>query len=495
MLIAVFLSSGLFLGWSLGANDAANVFGTAIGSRMVKFKTAAIITSIFVILGAAISGAGAAGTLTDLGSVDQIAGAFVVCLSAAFTIYFMTKLNLPVSTSQAIVGAIVGWNFFSGSLTDLSVLSEIILTWILCPVLAAIFSIILYKTLGTAINRMKIHILLLDYYTRAGLVIAGAFSAYSLGANNIANVMGVFVPVSPFKTLDLGFFYLTSIQQLFILGGIAIAVGVFTYSYRVMQTVGTGILKLRPETALIVVFSAGLVLFLFASETIELWLASRNLPTLPLVPVSSSQAIVGGILGIGLVQGGKGINYNILGRISSGWVTTPIIAGIISFTALFFVQNVFLQKVYSPQELRLEPAVIERLAEEGINSEKLKPHLGENFSKEINMYNWLKEKFPDMADDSRITILRFSQIKDIEVDTSIIATEIETNWLSPGQLESVQKIDGQNFRYSWEFKDRLKELSDDWEKLPDITVNKLHNRAIDERINYMIRMFTTDKQI
>ena len=49
-----FLSSGLFLGWSLGANDASNLFGTAIGSKMVKFRTAAIIASIFVILGATV---------------------------------------------------------------------------------------------------------------------------------------------------------------------------------------------------------------------------------------------------------------------------------------------------------------------------------------------------------------------------------------------------------------------------------------------------------
>ena len=50
-----FLSSGLFLGWSLGANDAANVFGTAVGSRMIRFSTAAVICSVFVILGAVMS--------------------------------------------------------------------------------------------------------------------------------------------------------------------------------------------------------------------------------------------------------------------------------------------------------------------------------------------------------------------------------------------------------------------------------------------------------
>ncbi|HNX78362.1 MAG TPA: inorganic phosphate transporter, partial [Prolixibacteraceae bacterium] len=53
-----FITSGLFLGWSLGANDAANIFGTAVGTRMVRFRTAALIGSVFVILGAMMQGSG-----------------------------------------------------------------------------------------------------------------------------------------------------------------------------------------------------------------------------------------------------------------------------------------------------------------------------------------------------------------------------------------------------------------------------------------------------
>lgn len=55
-MILFFLVSGLFLGWSLGANDASNIFGSAVGSRMISFKTAAIIASVFVILGAVVQG-------------------------------------------------------------------------------------------------------------------------------------------------------------------------------------------------------------------------------------------------------------------------------------------------------------------------------------------------------------------------------------------------------------------------------------------------------
>jgi len=344
-----FLSSGLFLGWSLGANDASNVFGTAVGSKMVRFRTAAICCSIFIVLGAVISGAGASDTLGKLGSVNAVAGAFMVALSAAASVYLMTKVGCPVSTSQAIVGAIIGWNFFSGSPTDYNTLSKIVITWVACPILSALIALILYKVLVFGINRMKIDMFRLDSMTRYGLIIIGAFGSYSLGANNIANVMGVFVPASPFTDISLfGLFTVTSTQQLFFIGGIAIGVGVLTYSRKVMATVGEGIMKLSPVSALVVVSAHSLVLFLFASQGLESFLQRHGLPTIPLVPVSSSQAIVGAVIGIGLLKRGRGIRWRVLGGIASGWAVTPIIAALVSFISLFFLQNVFEQKTYLP---------------------------------------------------------------------------------------------------------------------------------------------------
>ena len=142
-MFAFFLSSGLFLGWSLGANDAANVFGTAVGTRMISFRKAALYTGIFVILGAVISGAGAAQTLGELGSVNAIAGAFVVSLAAGGTVYWLTSLGYPASTTQAIVGAIIGWSLFAGVLVDYGALHKIVLSWLISPVLAAVFSAVI----------------------------------------------------------------------------------------------------------------------------------------------------------------------------------------------------------------------------------------------------------------------------------------------------------------------------------------------------------------
>jgi len=342
-----FLSSGLFLGWSLGANNAANFFGTAVATKMIKFKTAAIICSIFVIWGAVASGAGTATTLGKLGAINTISGAFIVALSAAITSFFMTKAGIPISTSQAVVGGIIGWNFYAHAPTNLSALTKIAGTWIFSPLLAAGMSFLLFVLAKYFLDRSKIHMITLDSMTRLALIVAGAFGAYSLGANNIGNVMGVFVPSSPFTDLSFGsFFHLSSVQQLFFVGGIAVAVGVITYSKRVMMTVGEDIFKLTPITALIVVLSVSLTLFLFASQSLRTFLLSNNLPAFPLVPVSSSQAVVGSVMGISLAKGGRNLNIKVIGKISIGWVLTPILTCGIAYISLYFMQNVFMQEVF-----------------------------------------------------------------------------------------------------------------------------------------------------
>ena len=347
LIIILFLSSGLFLGWSLGSNDAANIFGTAVGTKMIRFKTAALISGMFVIIGAVVSGAGASHTLGELGSVNELAGAFIVALAAAVTVLWMTRAGLPVSTSQAIVGAIIGWNFFSQTATNISALSKIVGSWVFSPVLSAFFAFMLFHLVKKIVERSRIHLMRLDAYTRIGLVIVGAFGSYSLGANNIGNVMGVFINSSPFEDITLaGLLHFSSIQQLFLVGGIAIAVGIFTYSKKVMMTVGSGIFKLSPVTAFVVVLASSITLFLFASQGVHNFLALRHLPSFPLVPVSSSQAVVGAVMGISFAKGGRNLNFKKLGQISLGWIATPLASALLAYFALFFMQNVFMQNVF-----------------------------------------------------------------------------------------------------------------------------------------------------
>ena len=342
-----FLSSGLFMGWSLGANDAANIFGTAVATRMVRFRTAAVTAGLFIILGAVMGGAGVSQTYGELGAVNALAGAFTVSLAAALTVLGATRSGLSVSTSQAIVGGIVGWNFFSSTPTDWSTLYRILGTWVSAPLLGAVFAMALYFPIRYFLNHSRIHLLRLDKYTRFALLCAGAFGAYSLGMNNIANVMGVFLHTAPFQDLTLrGGVVLTAVQQLFLLGGAAIALGVLTYSRKIMMTVGGEIYTLSPVTAFIVVLASSLVLFVFGSQGLQAWLVALGLPPIPLVPVSQSQAVVGAIMGIGLARGGRNINFRLLGRMALGWMATPAASALLAYLGLFFMQNVFMQPVF-----------------------------------------------------------------------------------------------------------------------------------------------------
>jgi len=335
----LWISSGLFLGWSLGANDAANLFGTAVGSKVIKFRTAAIVMSIFIIIGAVSSGSGASHTLGKLGAIDSLPGAFIVAFASGITVMMMTKYGLPVSTSQSIVGAIIGWNIYSQTTTEISVLSKIVLTWVLCPILSAAFAVFFYKVFKARTKKLKTNIFLRYYYIRLGLMVVGAFGAFALGANNIANVMGVFTNAVSFKSLKIAAFTLNETQVLFLLGAIAIAIGIFTYSKNVMATVGSSIYKISPATALIVVLASSTVLFIFSSESLNQLLSILHLPNIPLVPVSSSQAVVGAIIGIGIGKGDRNINFSKLKKIAVGWVLTPAISLMLSFLSLILINR------------------------------------------------------------------------------------------------------------------------------------------------------------
>jgi len=486
--VLIFLSSGLFLGWSLGANDAANVFGTAVGSRMIRFTTAAIICGIFVILGAYVSGTGAAQTLGKLGAVNAIGGSFMAALAAGLTVYWMTKLGLPVSTSQAIIGSIIGWNLFSDSYTDISSLLKILSTWIICPLLSAVIAAFLFSVAKVFVRKMGIGLIRFDGYTRLALILAGAFGAYSLGANNIANVMGVFVPVAPFPDMLFGQgFSISSAQQLFLVGGLAIAVGVFTYSKRVMMTVGSELMTLTPLAAWVAVMSHSIVLFLFASERLEQLLAKMSLPTIPLVPVSSSQAVVGAVIGIGMLQGGREIQWPRVYSIVKGWVITPLVSCLLCFVGLYFLQNVFQQTVQRDSNYTLSASVIEKLQKEGIETEGLHELTGTVFQKSAEVVRAVKDKV-SLSSKQGLKVVEYSLQKSLIVTAEKIA-DLETNGLSSVQLDALSKLAGQTYNYPWQLGDALAEISQEWIMLGGGLKDKLHDRDIKQKLAYLYRKF------
>jgi len=481
-MILIYLSSGLFLGWSLGANDASNIFGTAVGTKMVRFKTAAIIASIFVIIGAVLSGTGASHTLGTLGSVNALGGAFMVALAAGMSVFWMTKMQIPVSTSQAIVGAIIGWNFFANMLTNYNSLIKIVFSWVISPVLAAIFSMLLYIFVKKLLQYLSISIFRLDIFTRAGLIIVGAFGAYSLGANNIANVMGVFIPSSPFHTINLGFIRIGNTEILFFLGGIAIAVGIFTYSHKVMKTVGNQLVKLTPQSALIVVLAESLVLFLFASQTVHQWLVAHNLPAFPLVPISSSQLVVGGVIGIGLIQGGQHIKYRIVGKIITGWVTTPVLACLLTFISLFFLQNIFEMEVYHPVDYQFNPAVTKKLESKGIKIPQSADRLHFRNSRQVKQF---VDTCNQISSDSIHTLLEYSRQDSIYIDPHKFPhfKDEVADWFKPGEIKALLKLKNNRYTYKW----RLRE---EYLKSLNISSQNTESSHLGSKLDYIYQYFS-----
>lgn len=296
------ISAGIFLGWGLGANDASNVFGTAVASRMVRFGTAAALCSIFVIAGAVLEGGEGIETYRQL-SPMSLNLAFVVSLSAALTVALMSIWRLPVSTSQAVVGALVLVGMMQQNL-DTSSLLKVVICWVSTPVGAALVTVVLYYAVGKTLNLLFPSLFFYDRGLRWSLMIAGSYGAYALGANNVANVTGPFVGPDGLTPLWAS-----------LIGSGAIALGVITYSRRVMMTVGRDLVKLDAFTAFIAILSEAVTVHIFAMIG---------------VPVSTSQAIVGAVVGIGLVKGAQTIRMRTLWRILFGWLGTPTISAAVA---------------------------------------------------------------------------------------------------------------------------------------------------------------------
>lgn len=296
------------MGWSLGANDAANVFGTGVTSGVIKYKYAVILTAIFVIIGAILEGPKCMEVIGSLGNLSTKL-ATLVTISAALTVTIMTFLSIPVSTSQAIVGAIVGATLLHGK-PDLANLSKIVICWIFTPIGAGIISFLLYLVANKLTERYIRSSESLNFIVKYGLIFAGCYGSYALGANNVANTTGVFVSQG-FLTPEIAS----------IIGGISIALGTLTYSKSVMFTVGNKITLIGPLAALVAIMGEAITIHIYTQLG---------------VPVSTSQAIVGAVIGIGLIRGIKAVNKKMVVEILIGWISTPLFAGILSFSAVIF---------------------------------------------------------------------------------------------------------------------------------------------------------------
>ncbi|NTU47466.1 MAG: inorganic phosphate transporter [Syntrophobacteraceae bacterium] len=301
------LSSGILLGWSLGANHTGNVFGTGVATGTVRYRTAVILTALFVFAGAAFEGPKCMETVSALSRLSSL-DAFSCALAAGIIMTVLTFLAFPSSASQAVIGAVLGAGIFYGS-ADFTKLYKIVVCWLFTPFFAIFTSFAIYHLLSYFLERTVTSVTRRNVIYSVGTVLTGCYGAYSLGANNVANVTGIYVGSG-----DL------SSESAALIGGLSIASGVLTFSKRVMMTIGKGIVPLDPFSALVSVLAASFTLHVFTQVG---------------VPVSSSQSIVGAVVGIGLAGNLQTVNLDMLSKIGIGWISSPLTAAVLSY---FFVK-------------------------------------------------------------------------------------------------------------------------------------------------------------
>ncbi|RTZ97023.1 MAG: inorganic phosphate transporter [Deltaproteobacteria bacterium] len=301
------LGAGAYVGWNIGANDTANCIGTSVGCGLISFKKAVILVTVFSFIGAMLQGEAVMKTIGKgivKQDLDYIA-VFVALISSGFFVTLATFYRIPTSTSQAIVGGVLGIGLAVRAEIDYSKLGTIAESWLICPLLVMALAFSLYHLLNFILQRINKSQLLVHNTLGWLAILSACYVAYSMGANNAGNAVG------PIANLDI-----FPPAFLLAIGGIAIGTGAITYGKKVADTVGKGITPLDIPGAFIAQLSSALGMHLFSMLGI---------------PVSTSSAIVGAVVGVGLVRGAKSISKKTIITILVGWALTPTLAATTAF--------------------------------------------------------------------------------------------------------------------------------------------------------------------
>ena len=385
-----------YVAWSIGANDVANSMGTSVGSKAISIRQAILIAGIFEFAGAVLIGIHVTKTIQH-GIVDPtlfsanpsiyVYGMLAALLAAAVWITISTYFALPISTSQSIVGALIGFGVVAAGVSAVSwgKIIQIGESWILSPLAGAalaffiffiikkvifdtskpfestkkslpfftfaLFSVILFSifkslectdfpavslttvlgiTLVVSVISAVLSYVLVNRYKPGKLetdqdeyrsiehvfiyleVITACFVAFAHGSNDVANAIGPLAAV--INVLQSG-----AIESvigvplwLVVLGGGGIVVGLATWGYKVIGTIGKKITEITPTRGFSAEFSTALVV-----------LACSRLG----LPVSTSQVLVGSVIGIGFAKGIVAVDLKIIKRIMACWIiTVPVSA-------------------------------------------------------------------------------------------------------------------------------------------------------------------------
>jgi len=383
---------GFYMAWNIGANDVANSMASAVGAKAITIRQAVFIAGILNILGATFIGSHVTDTIrkgivaTDILNDPHVAliGALSALLAAALWVSFATWKSLPVSTTHSIVGAMIGYGVMAGGLgvINWAKLGAVVASWIISPVFSLVIGLLMFKVIMKLIlNRADplastiglapvfvaaaCFVVILSFLfktplgktlhlaTWAALLVASVgaallggairillrridlsrhrngveeifrriqigtscYVALAQGANDVANAVGP-LAVIYFLVKTGGVGEKVPVPAfLLIFGGIGIAAGIAMAGYRVMDTVGHRITTLTNTRGFCVDFAAATTV-----------LAASKMG----LPVSTTHAAVGGVLGVGLSRGIEAVNFGIIFKIMIYWVLTVPAAAVTS---------------------------------------------------------------------------------------------------------------------------------------------------------------------
>lgn len=239
----------------------------------------------------------------------------VALICSGFFVTMATFFRIPTSTSQAIVGGVAGIGLAVGTNINYSKLITIAESWVICPLLVMVLSFVLSYMLSFILRRIRIGAILVQNAIGWLAILSGCYVAYSLGANHAGLAVGLIASLE-----------IVHPKVLLCIGGLAIAIGAITYGKKVTDTVGKGITPLDVSGAFVAQVSSAFGIHLFSIFGI---------------PVSTSSAIVGAVVGVGLTKGAKAVSQKTIWAILIGWILTPCLAAGSSFLLYKIITMMF----------------------------------------------------------------------------------------------------------------------------------------------------------
>ncbi|MBC7112685.1 MAG: inorganic phosphate transporter [Candidatus Methanomethyliales bacterium] len=328
ILLIIGLILAFVMAMNLGGNDAANPTSAVIGAGALSLRRALLLFAAFTTIGAILQGHMVMKTIGRgiVPSID-VTGAFAIILAANIWIFVATMRGMAISTTHSIISAVIGYGIIKFTLSgmNIGVVGTIALSWLTSPLCSLFLAFGLYRGISLLIKRYEESPDLMSKIFRALLIGSLCFSAYSFGANDVANATGVYVTIA----MNLGQMPdYTAMLMLAMYSSAGIIVGGFIFGPRVIRTLAFRVTRLDLKTGLSASLANALVVYLFT--TVPYLVFGYGLP------ISTSYAAVGAILGAGAAKSVSSVSRGVTARLVFYWIAT-IPVNIILSMAIYYI--------------------------------------------------------------------------------------------------------------------------------------------------------------